>query len=119
MTTPRRRVLFLTPQLPYPPHQGTAIRNWHLVQQVAARHAVDVLSFASDPDEALAQSGPLAEICGRVVALPTPPRSTRQRIIDLLRGYADMARRLYSPAFAARLAAWLADGYDIIQAEGI
>lgn len=22
------RILFLTPQLPYPPRQGTALRNW-------------------------------------------------------------------------------------------
>ena len=30
-----------------------------------------------------------------------------------------MARRLHTPAFAARLAEWLADGYDVAQAEGI
>lgn len=115
----RRRILFLTPQLPYPPHQGTAIRNWHLIRYVAQRHAVDVLSFAADPGRDLAAAAPLRELCGRVEALPQPARPLRRRLADLALGRADMARRLHAPAFADRLAAWLADGYDVVQAEGI
>ncbi len=114
-----QRVLFLTPQLPYPPHQGTAIRNWHIIRHVAAGRYVDVLSFADDPPKALTAAGPLTALCGRVEALPAPIRSTRTRLADMARGHADMARRLYSDAFARRLHEWLADGYDVVQAEGI
>ena len=39
------RVLMLTPQLPYPPHQGTTIRNYNLIRQLGARHEVHLLSF--------------------------------------------------------------------------
>ena len=30
-----KRVLLLTPQLPYPPQQGTAIRNFNLLARLA------------------------------------------------------------------------------------
>ncbi len=113
------RILFLTPQLPYPPHQGTAIRNWHIIRHVAAGRQVDVLSFAADPAKALAQAEPLTALCRRVEALPAPTRSTRRRLADMARGHADMARRLHSDAFAERFHAWLHDGYDVVQAEGI
>ena len=42
------RVLFLTPQYPYPPEQGTALRNYGLARGIAERHAVTLLAFASD-----------------------------------------------------------------------
>lgn len=119
MDSPRRRILFLTPQLPYPPHQGTAIRNWHIIRHVAQRHDVDVLSFATDPHAALAEAAPLRALARRVEVLPAPPRPTSRRLTDLAQGRVDMARRLHSPAFTARLAEWLADGYDVAQAEGI
>ena len=119
MDSPRRRLLLLTPQLPYPPHQGTAIRNWHILRHIAARHTVDVLSFAADPPTDLAAAGPLRDLVGRLDALPAPPRPLPRRLADMAAGHADMARRLHSDAFAARLAEWLADGYDVVQAEGI
>jgi len=40
------RILFITPQMPYPPRQGTQIRNFHLLRAAAAAHRVDLLSFA-------------------------------------------------------------------------
>jgi len=46
---PRLRVLFLTPQLPYPPHQGRSLRNYNLLRYLAldAGHQVSLLSFSS------------------------------------------------------------------------
>lgn len=113
------RLLLLTPQLPYPPHQGTTIRNWHVVQYLAARHDVDLLAFAGDPALALDQARPLRALCHRLAVLPAPGRPLHRRLFDLLRGHADMARRLHNPAFARVLSAWLAEGYDVVQAEGI
>ena len=46
------RILFLTPQLPYPPRQGTQIRNFHLLRAAATVHQVDLLSLAR-PGETL------------------------------------------------------------------
>jgi glycosyltransferase involved in cell wall biosynthesis len=122
------RILFLTPQLPYPLHQGTAIRNFGLIQGLARRHEVSLLSFAShDPTAGSATSpspdlGPLTQLCHRVetVAVP-PPRSILRRALDtLVHPLPDMALRLASPAFAERLNTWLQqETFDIVHVEGI
>jgi polysaccharide biosynthesis protein PslH len=114
----QRRILFLTPQLPYPPEQGTAIRNYHLIAEAATRYDVSLLSFveggAPDP-------GPLRELCSHIGLVPAPRRTMTDRLRTLLTSRApDMALRLASDAFAQSLRALLASGrYDILQIEGI
>ncbi len=113
------RLLFLTPQPPFPPHKGTAIRNYNLMAGLAQRHEIDLLTFA---DEATpGQSEALSAVCHRVEAIPAPARSiTRRALTTLLSPLPDMALRLWSPQFAERLKAWLAErDYDVIQIEGI
>ena len=44
------KILFLTPQIPYPPQKGTSMRNWGLISGLAERHQVSVLSFL-DPGQ--------------------------------------------------------------------
>ncbi len=114
----QRRILFLTPQLPYPPEQGTAIRNYHLIAQAATRYDVSLLSFAEAED---ADPGPLAQLCSRLETVPAPRRSPAGRLRTLLTSRApDMAHRLASEAFARTLRIMLAEErYDIVQVEGI
>jgi len=114
------KLLFLTPQLPYPPRQGTAIRNFNLIDQLARRHTVDLLTFLA-PDETLAPDNPLYELCSRVKALPQPQRSTRTRMRDTLgSAQPDMALRLDDPRMAALARTFARTGeYAIVQAEGI
>ncbi len=114
------RILFLTPQLPYPPRQGTAIRNFGLINGLAPRHTIDLLTFLAT-DESLTPNNPLLSMCNRVATIPAAPRPTSARIRDtFLSLQPDMALRLADEAFAAKLAGWLRDGkYDIVQAEGI
>ncbi|MCZ7546294.1 MAG: glycosyltransferase [Anaerolineae bacterium] len=116
------RILFLTPQLPYPPHQGTALRNFGLVRGVAeAGHDVWLLAF-QEPGQPDPADTPLADLCARVQTVPAPPpRGKRTRLCDLaLSGAADMARRLDSAAFAGALAEVLSGApFDVIHVEGI
>jgi glycosyltransferase involved in cell wall biosynthesis len=114
----RHRVLFLTPQYPYPPEQGAALRNYGLVRGIAERHALTLLTFASNP---LPGDDPLATACRRVVSVPVPERSQGDRLRTLLTtGDPDMAHRLRSPAFSEALGALLSEErYDIVQVEGI
>lgn len=110
------RLLFLTPQWPYPPRQGTAIRNWGLISHLARRHTVSVLTFGRAED----RPKQLVSICERVEAVAPPTRSLIQRVSDLALGRADLARRLWSPAFQAALEAWLQrDRFDGVQIEGL
>lgn len=116
------RLLFLTPQLPYPPHQGAAIRNYHLIAHLAQHHIVDLITFAP-PSSALpaTDANPLHRHCRRLAFLPEPTRGLAARARSaLLSPLPDMALRLESAAFHRQVAEWIGDGgYDIVQVEGI
>ena len=114
------RVLLLTPSLPYPPHQGGAIRNYGLLRGLHdAGHSVCVLSFHQDSLDPAAT--PLAEICEWIETVPPPDRPQSQRLRDMaLSGLPDLARRLDSPLFRERLEARLStEKFDLVQFEGL
>jgi glycosyltransferase involved in cell wall biosynthesis len=117
------KITFLTPQLPYPPHKGTAMRNWGLISNLAERHEVAVLSFSPPPPAGRdrgAGDDPLTRVC-RVEIIEPPVRSLRTRLRDMLATpKPDMALRLASDAYAQRLADWLArETFDVVHVEGI
>ena len=113
------RILLLTPQLPYPPHQGTSLRNFHLLRALAERHEVTLLSFAED--DRPADVARLSELARVLPPLPVPPRTTGQRLRQLLTTSApDMALRLRSGAFSEALTGALHTAqFDAVQIEGI
>jgi sugar transferase (PEP-CTERM/EpsH1 system associated) len=114
------QILLLTPQRPYPPHQGTTLRNFNLVRELAKHHTVCVLTFL-EPDQNPADPGPLPELCRWVETVPAPTRSTARRLRQLaLSRRPDMTWRLWSPEFNARLQAILqAEPFDVVEIEGI
>ena len=116
----RKRILILTPQLPYPPWQGTAIRNYNLIVHLAARHRLHLLCFLQEGDE-LSSDSPLFRHCQRIETLPAPQRTLAQRLqTTAFSPLPDMALRLASRAFQERLADLIAEEtYDVVQIEGI
>jgi glycosyltransferase involved in cell wall biosynthesis len=128
------KILFVTPQRPWPPEQGTALRNLHLLRALAGRHEVDLLTFAADEHdgvdpptftadgragEVCAAGDPTTRLCRQVVTVPAPRRTPLARLRDLGAGRADMEGRLRSPTFRARLHQLLqANDYDAVQLEG-
>ncbi len=116
------RVLFLTPQLPYPPHQGTALRNWGLISHLAARHEIWLLSFDERPEDARGElPAPLRQACRSVAIAPAPARAPGARLRTLVTStLPDMAWRLWSPTFKRMLHAHLCSHhFDVVQFEGI
>ncbi|HQZ72043.1 MAG TPA: glycosyltransferase [Anaerolineae bacterium] len=114
------RLLILAPQLPWPPNQGTALRNLNLVRVLAARHAVHLVCFG-DP---FADRGPLPDWGVAVTLVPAPPpRPFLRRLLELpTQPTPDLLRRLASPAMdrcLADLAADPAGQVDVLQVEGI
>ncbi|NLG27418.1 MAG: glycosyltransferase, partial [Chloroflexi bacterium] len=112
------RILLLTPQMPYPPEQGTAIRNLALVREIAASHPVALLSFhhGAEPDTRV-----LSQCCERVVSVRVPARSRKDRLRTLfLSREPDMARRLLSKDYWSALrdlvTSWRP---DVVQVEAI
>jgi polysaccharide biosynthesis protein PslH len=113
------KLLFLTPQLPYPPRQGTAIRNWGLIKSLSAQHQITLLTFATLQETVAPE---LLAACSQVeVAVPPAPRSIIQRLATLLTSpLPDLAHRLYSPYFNERLKALLkANQFDALFIEGL
>jgi len=109
-------LLLLTPQPPFPPHQGTAIRNWGILRHLATHHSITLLSFA--PPEATHPAPELSAICRAVELVPTPARGRLARLSTVFTGQADMAHRLASPGFDQALRRSSAQTpFDLIQVE--
>jgi sugar transferase (PEP-CTERM/EpsH1 system associated) len=113
------KILLLTPQLPYPPQKGTALRNWGLISGLAQRHEVSVLSF-TDPGQCSEPAELLRQTC-QVGVVEPPARTTGDRLRGVLASrQPDMALRLASEIYAQELARWLAqETYDVVHIEGI
>lgn len=113
-------LLFLTPQLPYPPRQGTTIRNYNLIRHLAQRHTVDLLTFLA-PGEQVSADSALHQLCRRIATAPQPARSLARRGRDTLTSrWPDMALRLEDAQMHALVRQWLAETrYDVVQVEGI
>jgi glycosyltransferase involved in cell wall biosynthesis len=112
------RVLFLTPQLPFPNDKGTRIRNLGLIKELARRHDVAVLTLG-DPTDRLAIEA-LAQICRVVAVLPIPERRAWRRALSAPTDPCpDLARRLESKAYRAALSDVLNEDWDIVQVEAL
>jgi glycosyltransferase involved in cell wall biosynthesis len=114
------RILVLTPQLPYPPHQGTTMRNYGLIRHLAYRHTVTLLSILA-PGDRLDRESPLDGICEMVAGAPQPERTLAQRLWTTLASrLPDMAHRLACPEFKGLLTQVLEEhSFDVVQFEGI
>jgi len=114
------KILFLTPELPYPPDRGASIRSFNLIKNLSPRHEIHLLSF-STKERDLAGAGPLLDLCSQIETLPTPHRSTLQRLLFiLLSPLPDMALRLPSSEFETKIEALLQkENFDLVQVEAI
>ena len=111
-------ILLLTPQPPFPPRQGTAIRNWGILRHLAAHHAISLLSFA--PAGVSEPPPELAAACRSIEFVPAPTRNLAARIGSVVGGQADLADRLWSSQFDHALRRTLTSSeFDLVQVEGL
>ncbi len=112
-------LLLLTPQFPYPPHQGTTLRNFNLLKGLSERHTVDLFSILAPGDKP--DRGPVKKLVRYLVTAPQPQRAAADRLRDtFLSKQPDMALRLWDEdAFAALHAHVLEHPPEIIQVEGV
>ncbi|MFQ6001287.1 MAG: glycosyltransferase [Anaerolineae bacterium] len=114
------KILFLTPELPYPPDRGASIRSFNLIKNLSPQHEIYLLSFSTKESD-LGEAGPLLDLCSQIETLPTPHRSTLQRFLSiLLSPLPDMALRFPSSEFEIKLKALLQkENFDLVQVEAI
>lgn len=112
-------LLFLTPQLPFPPTQGASLRNWGWLRELSARHEVHLFTLVAPGQETAlaAVEGLLAS----VNAVPMPNRRLARRVAQLVTtATPDLALRLWSDRAGAALEAQLAaTPFDVVQVEGL
>jgi len=119
------KILLLTPQIPYPPHQGTSLRNYNILQGLVVNHEVDLLTYGPVDGPDLAQSQ-LAG-CNEIYIAPLPTRTSGDRLRRLVTDpRPDIAHRLVSSVFDMELSRLLRTRspgiqapYDIVQVEGL
>ncbi|MFN8444247.1 MAG: glycosyltransferase [Caldilineaceae bacterium] len=114
------QILILTPQLPYPPQQGTTLRNFNIISNLAQRHTIDLITFLS-PGQKLEDDSPLHQLCRRIDTVPQPVRTLSQRARDTLFSWLpDMGLRLESAEMHRLVRQRMQKTrYDIVQVEGI
>ena len=111
------RICMLTPQLPYPPEQGAAMRNYHLLRHAARHHTVTLVAYgeATQPvPEAL------SSLCDQVILRQPLPRSYARRLAEQIRPAPDLALRLRSRAAPRQLEPpGGSTTWDVVQVEGL
>lgn len=114
------RVLMITPQSPYPPHQGTTIRNYNLLVRLARHAQVDLVTFVDSGQPHPGQT-PLAELCRQIHARPAPTRAFWQRLRALFTTTTpDLALRLHDPAMTHVMTGLARqEAYDVLLVEGL
>lgn len=111
-------LLFVMPEVPYPPRKGTAMRNYNLVKHLSSRHRVRVIAF--EGEQTSAQAMMEAGVCERVYTLPAPRRAVHRRLAQLVLPTPDLALRLESKAMVGKLTEVVRrDPPDIVQVEGL
>ncbi len=112
------KLLLLMPQLPYPAHQGTTLRNLHILRGLSDKHEITLLCFSENEE---AEFGPLIDYCHEIFTVPEPKRQTAQRLWQMVSTRKpDMAHRLRSIAFDLALDSLLEQhAFDVVQIEGI
>ena len=117
------QILLLTPALPYPSHQGGALRNFGILQGLhEAGHTISLLSFHEGSSTGQSEiAPPLAQSCARIETVAPPLRTPIHRLRTLLLSrQPDLARRLDSIPFRDRLREMLKQTrFDLIQFEGL
>lgn len=109
----------LTPQLPYPPHQGTSLRNLHMLRALAQSHEVSLLSFAEG------DSPPEIEVLPSICRVLPPIRVSSRSSMDRIKQFVssslpDVAQRLRNPEFSDSLIRTLTtETYQAVQIEGL
>jgi polysaccharide biosynthesis protein PslH len=112
------RLLVLTPQFPYPPQQGTTIRNYNIIKHLAPRHDITLVSFGTEAE--LENGGPLRSLCRHIEIVSYPLRSfTRRLFTTFASPLPDMALRLKSDLLHEKVSSLRAESFDIMQVEGI
>ncbi len=103
---PRKRVLFLTHRVPYPPDRGDRIRAFHILQFLARRYDVSLAAVSDEPVTA-EQMQVIEGFAERVAVQRINPRWSKVRgLLSLAAGGAVTPSYFYRNALARTIESW-------------
>ncbi len=110
------KILVVTPESPWPPTHGAAVRNGHLIRALAQRHTVHLVSVGRPTD-----SDAHIEGLGRTRFVRSVTRRPLRRWLQALLGRAPslLARHASHTLRAAVQQALLRERYDAVHIEGL
>lgn len=109
------RCLVLSPYVPFPPHSGSLLRTYHLLEGLSRRHDVELVAF-DDADSP--RAGELRERGFKVESVEGPPGLRGALPRALLTHRSVQRTRFLSAAFAATMHRRLrAERWDVVQCE--
>jgi polysaccharide biosynthesis protein PslH len=82
VTTAAPKILYITYGLPFPPHRGARLRNFHLIRQAALGFRIHVIALVEQP-ETQSNLKELSKICEQVEVV-TAPRGLGRKLAALL-----------------------------------
>ncbi len=112
------KICFLSRWYPYPMDNGAKIRIFHLLEGLAGRHEVTLLSFTENQDRLVGDHPkPLAACCRQIATVRWTPFDPQQKAGpgDFLRPVPRSVRGTFSPEMAGLIEQELASGgYDLV-----
>ena len=109
-----KKLLFITPELPYPAQSGGKVKSLKLLQSLAQRYEITLASPLKLDDasnlDAFHQVSPCSEHIHEAVSVPRTPVNL---LASYVRGVPLNVHRTFSKNLAARIAA-VADEFDVI-----
>ena len=116
------KILFITPDIPYPLFNGGKIRTYFLLHNLAKKHDVTLISYDKQPDDQT-RAEVFKEFCNNVVIIPLGERQTpqRKRKVQLLSMFSSKPYQYYasySPQMQQAIDAELSKhNFDLIHVE--
>lgn len=110
------KILVVSTWFPYPPDNGSKLRAWHLLRQLASRHRVTLATFCDGGHPDADRLAPLESLCEQVLVIP---RGAFHAGPLGLRGLASPVPRAYVQAFAPDMQRHIAaamPGHDAVVA---
>ncbi|HND46532.1 MAG TPA: hypothetical protein PLC61_09095, partial [Chitinophagales bacterium] len=83
MIKQRKKILFLTPQLPYPVHSGGFIKSYRMLVHLAAQHDVDFASLLKGEDVQLLEE--FKASIPNIMQFFTVPSNIERNAINILK----------------------------------
>ncbi len=109
-----KRLLFITPELPYPPQSGGKVKSLKLIESLAERYRVTLASPLKLDDEKHLRAFENISPCDRHLHAPVDiPRNARNLVASYLQGQPLNVRRTLDPTLQKKIAG-IAHEHDVI-----